>query len=483
MDSEWLSRWKSLRICVAGDVMLDRFVTGTVERVSPEAPIPVLHFQSERKMLGGAGNVARNVVALGGEAGLVGALGEDDEGKWIADRLCAEEGIVGHFVRTDATPTTVKTRFLAGGQQILRLDVERPLPADSEREREIASACAVALERASALTLSDYGKGVLTAVTVRQLIALGRARGVPVIVDPKSTDIERYAGARVLTPNAAETGKIVGYVCDNDESAAAAARAILDRAGVDAVVVTRGAQGMTIWDPGAGQKRPTHIPTVADEVFDVSGAGDTVAAALALALAAGAPLREAARIANAAAGVAVGKRGTAVVTQRELQAALGGGGDPKFVDNATALEIVNDWRDHGLKIGFTNGCFDLIHPGHVELLRRARATCDRLVVALNADVSVRRLKGPQRPLQNQRARSIVMAAIDGVDLVTLFTDDTPLALIEALAPDVLIKGSDYTLETVVGADLVLARGGKVALVPLEAGHSTTSIVTRAHADR
>jgi len=172
-----------------------------------------------------------------------------------------------------------------------------------------------------------------------------------------------------------------------------------------------------------------------------------------------------------------------VVTQRELQAALGGGGDPKFVDNATALEIVNDWRDHGLKIGFTNGCFDLIHPGHVELLRRARATCDRLVVALNADVSVRRLKGPQRPLQNQRARSIVMAAIDGVDLVTLFTDDTPLALIEALAPDVLIKGSDYTLETVVGADLVLARGGKVALVPLEAGHSTTSIVTRAHADR
>jgi D-beta-D-heptose 7-phosphate kinase/D-beta-D-heptose 1-phosphate adenosyltransferase len=238
---------------------------------------------------------------------------------------------------------------------------------------------------------------------------------------------------------------------------------------------------MTVYHPDDPDESVTHIPARALEVFDVSGAGDTVVAALALALSVGAPIKTAARIGNAAAGVAVGKRGTAAVRARELSKALGGegDGDPKVVDREDAAEIVADWKAHGLKVGFTNGCFDLLHPGHVELLKRARATCDRLVVALNTDASVRRLKGETRPVQNEYARSIVMAAMDSVDLVTLFDEDTPLKLIELVKPDFLIKGADYTLATVVGADFVASYGGQVVLVPLEHGHSTTSIIARA----
>ncbi len=246
--------------------------------------------------------------------------------------------------------------------------------------------------------------------------------------------------------------------------------------------MTRGADGMTIFDPAEVEGAVTHVPAVASQVFDVSGAGDTVVAALALALACGASVTTAARIGNAAAGIAVSKRGTAVVHAEELSAVLGGvktGDDPKIVSNKVASAIVADWRAKGLKVGLTNGCFDLLHPGHVELLKKSRAACDRLVVALNADASVRRLKGETRPVQNEHARSIVMAAIDSVDLVTLFEEDTPLRLIKLLRPDYLIKGGDYTLATVVGADLVRAYGGKVVLVPLERGHSTTSIIARA----
>jgi D-beta-D-heptose 7-phosphate kinase/D-beta-D-heptose 1-phosphate adenosyltransferase len=277
---------------------------------------------------------------------------------------------------------------------------------------------------------------------------------------------------------------IVGVECADDDRAETAVKIFRERAKVGAVVLTRGADGMTIFDPAEVEGAVTHVPAVASQVFDVSGAGDTVVAALALALACGASVTTAARIGNAAAGIAVSKRGTAVVHAEELSAVLGGvktGDDPKIVSNKAASAIVADWRAKGLKVGLTNGCFDLLHPGHVELLKKSRAACDRLVVALNADASVRRLKGETRPVQNEHARSIVMAAIDSVDLVTLFEEDTPLRLIKLLRPDYLIKGGDYTLATVVGADLVRAYGGKVVLVPLERGHSTTSIIARASA--
>lgn len=482
MDASWIDKWLGRRVFVLGDVMLDRFVYGRVERVSPEAPIPVLKFQSEKSMLGGAANVARNVVALGGKVVLVGVLGQDAEGDLVADRLTAEDGIDGHYVRLAGHPTTVKTRYVSGGQQIMRLDVEQTLELDEAGVAAIVDRFAAVAETIDVVVLSDYAKGVLSPEVIGRVIALARARGVPVVVDPKSRDVTRYAGASVLTPNASEAAVIAAIDCHDDGAAEQAAKAVLELARIEAVVLTRGAQGMTIWDPAEGTNVATHIPTVASEVFDVSGAGDTVVAALALALAGGTSVTTGARIANVAAGIAVGKRGTAVVQARELAKALGGAtasGDPKIVSAEEAAAIVADWKAHGLRVGFANGCFDLLHPGHVELLKKSRAACDRLVVALNTDASVRRLKGETRPVQNERARSIVMAAIDSVDLVTLFGEDTPMRLIEQLKPDILIKGSDYTVETVVGSSFVQSYGGKVVLVPLEIGHSTTSIIARA----
>ena len=294
----------------------------------------------------------------------------------------------------------------------------------------------------------------------------------------------RYAGGTVLTPNAAEAATISGLDCHDDAGAYESARIIRELAKVESVILTRGAQGMTIFRQTGGDNEIAHIPTVATEVFDVSGAGDTVVATLALALGCAATdTLAAAIIANAAAGLAVGKQGTATVSARELRIALGGLknlGDPKIVDAATAREIVSDWKRDGLVVGFTNGCFDLIHPGHVDLLRNARAACDRLVVALNTDASVKRLKGRSRPVQNEHARALVMSAINSADLVTFFDDDTPASLIEMLRPDCLIKGADYTEAQVVGAEFVKSYGGRIVLTPLQAGHSTTSMIARAN---
>jgi D-beta-D-heptose 7-phosphate kinase / D-beta-D-heptose 1-phosphate adenosyltransferase len=484
MNSSLVAKWRGVRVFVLGDVMLDKFVYGRVERISPEAPIPVLHHQSEKVMLGGAANVARNIVALGGEVLLVGALGDDEAGDLVAGPLVAEDRIEGRFVREAHHPTTTKVRYVSGGQQIMRLDIERRFNPDAQTIETICDWLVGAGDTVSAIVLSDYAKGVLVPALIQRVVAIARARRIPVVVDPKSPEVSRYEGATVLTPNAAEAGMIVGVQCADDDRAETAVRAFRDRAKVEAVVLTRGADGMTIFDPAEIEGAVTHVPAVASQVFDVSGAGDTVVAALALALACGASVTTAARIGNAAAGIAVSKRGTAVVRADELSAALGGaktGNDPKIANNGAAAAIVADWQAKGLKVGLTNGCFDLLHPGHIELLKRSRAACDRLVVALNTDASVRRLKGETRPVQNEHARSVVMAAIDSVDLVTLFDEDTPLRLIGLLRPDYLIKGADYTLATVVGADLVRAYGGKVILVPLEKGHSTTSIIARANA--
>jgi D-beta-D-heptose 7-phosphate kinase/D-beta-D-heptose 1-phosphate adenosyltransferase len=482
INPSWVSRWRGSKVFIVGDLMLDKFVYGDVERISPEAPIPVLHSQSEKAMLGGAGNVARNVVALGGEAILVGALGDDREGDLVAGPLMESDGIVGRFIRVQGHPTTTKVRFVSGGQQIMRLDCERRFQVGADEIDTICGWLKDAADEISAIVLSDYAKGLLTPALVRRIIEIARARGVPVVADTKSRDITHFDGATVMTPNASEAATITGVECKDDHHAEIAAERLCKRAKVEAVVLTRGAQGMTIFHPDEAGKPVVHVPARALEVFDVSGAGDTVVAALALALSVGASIKTAAVIGNSAAGIAVGKRGTAAVRARELATALGGGaeGDPKIVDHQDAAEIVADWKAHGLKVGFTNGCFDLLHPGHVELLKRSRAACDRLVVALNTDASVRRLKGDARPVQSEHARSVVMAALDSVDLVTLFDDDTPLDLIRLLRPDFLIKGADYTVATVVGADFVASYGGRIVLVPLERGHSTTSIIARAN---
>ena len=457
MDASWIKNWHGSKIFVLGDVMLDRFVYGHVERISPEAPIPVLHYQSEKSTLGGAGNVARNIVALGGQALLVGALGSDAEGDLIAGPLTSSDNIEGRFVRAANHPTTTKVRYVSGTQQIMRLDIERPFRMSAHDIDTICGWLVEAIDSVSAILLSDYDKGVLAPALIQRVINIGRTRGIPVIIDPKARDITRYAGATVLTPNAAEAAAIMHLErFQGDAEAEAVARSLLERARVDAVLLTRGAHGVTVYDP-TGQEQPVaHVPTAALEVFDVSGAGDTLIAVFALALACGASVQTAARIGNVAAGIVVGKRGTAVVHPYELSTALGDASaweDPKIVDDDQAVAIVGEWRTRGIKVGFTNGCFDLLHPGHIELLRRSRAACDRLIVALNSDASIRRLKGVTRPVQNERARATVMAAIDNVDFVILFDEDTPLRLIELLRPDHLIKGNDYTLETVVGAEL------------------------------
>ena len=481
MDASWIASWRGRKIFVLGDVMLDKFIYGKVERISPEAPIPILHRESEKAMLGGAANVARNIVALGGRAILAGAIGDDADGDQIVERLITESGIDGRLLRTVGHPTTTKVRFVSGVHQIMRLDIEQRFDL---MERDVDAICGWLTDCASdvsALVLSDYSKGLLAPLLIQRVISIARAANIPVVVDPKSRDVGRYAGASVITPNASETTTITGLECADDAGAAAAARKLREMAGTKAIVLTRGAHGMTIFDPAEREGAVTHVASHALEVFDVSGAGDTVVACLALAMAAGASVTTGARIGNAAAGIAVSKRGTAVVTKRELSGVLDNAkmaGDPKIVENEDATEIVATWREKGLNVGFTNGCFDIIHLGHVSLLKHARAACDRLVVGLNTDASVRRLKGEGRPVQNERARSAVMAAMESVDLVTLFGEDTPQRLIELLKPDRLIKGSDYNIATVVGADFVQSYGGRVVLIPIISGQSTTSMIAR-----
>lgn len=466
-------------VLVLGDVMLDRFVYGAVDRISPEAPVAVIAIERETTMLGGAGNVARNVAALGGKAVLAGLVGDDDAGKAVAALVEREPGLESALAVDPSRRTTEKTRYVAASHQMLRADREDRHPAD---QALVLAAFEAALPAADVVVLSDYAKGVLTPEVLTAAIAAARAASKPVIVDPKSRDLSRYDGATVIKPNRREAAEATGVTGAGDEAAEAAGEAILSAApNLSAALVTRGAAGMTLSQRGAAH---VHLPASALEVFDVSGAGDTVAATLALSLAAGADLPAAARLANAAAGLVVAKLGTDVVTAAELKAVLAGAhGDPgqeKIAGRERMLEIVAGWRARGLKVGFTNGCFDLLHPGHVSLLAQAKAACDRLVLGLNTDASVQRLKGPTRPVQKEDARAAVLASLSAVDLVTLFDEDTPLELITAIKPEVLVKGADYTVETVVGSDVVLANGGRVVLADLKAGQSTTALIARAN---
>jgi D-beta-D-heptose 7-phosphate kinase/D-beta-D-heptose 1-phosphate adenosyltransferase len=466
-------------VACLGDLMLDRFVHGEVRRISPEAPIPVLLVREETAMPGGVGNVAANLAALGARPRLVSVVGGDGEGSELAALVAGHLGAGAHLMVEEGRPTTVKTRLVAGGQQLLRADRETSAPLAPATVSGLAEALGRALDGAGALVLSDYGKGVLTGEVIAAALEAAAAAGVPVLVDPKGRDFARYRGAAVLTPNRAELAEGSGMPVATDEEVVAAARSVIARAGVGAVVATRGQEGMTVV-PADGE--PAHVRGIAREVFDVSGAGDTVMAVMAAGLAAGADLRDAAHLANLAGGIVVGKVGTAVVHAEELVAALlreeQAPGQAKIVGAAAAAEEVRRWRRKGWRIGFTNGCFDLLHPGHLSLLRQARAACDRLVVAVNSDASVRRLKGEGRPVQGEAARAMVLAAVELVDLVVVFGEDTPLSLISLLAPDVLVKGADYTVETVVGADLVEGWGGRVLLASLEPGHSTTETIRR-----
>lgn len=470
-----------LTVLCVGDVMLDRFLHGDIERISPEAPVPVIRLRETREMAGGVGNVASNIASLGGTAILVGLVGEDDTGRRLEALLERAPGVAPALVRTARRPTICKTRFVAGRQQVVRADEESVGPLEAAEEAGIITAIEAQLGPADALILSDYGKGVLSPMVLQRAIAAGRARGIPVFVDPKSRDFSRYRGATCITPNLRELGEAAGRAVASEAEIVAAARPLLAAADAAALLVTRSEKGMTLVD---ARGEVASVSARARDVFDVSGAGDTVIAMLALAHADGRTLAQAMHMANAAAGVVVSKLGTATANIAEVLHELAAGDEaggavvPGLQAEPRVLELVRHWKDQGLSVGFTNGCFDILHPGHVSLLAFARRQCDRLVVALNTDASVQRLKGPTRPVNALEQRAQVMAAIRHVDCVVAFDEDTPLRIVEALLPDVLVKGADYAIENVVGGDAVRAAGGRVVLAELVPGESTTAVIAR-----
>jgi D-beta-D-heptose 7-phosphate kinase/D-beta-D-heptose 1-phosphate adenosyltransferase len=471
--------FSTLTVLCIGDVMLDRFVHGDIERISPEAPVPVIKLRETKEMLGGVGNVASNIASLGGRAVLVGLVGADDAGARLRQIVAAQKRIAPALLPTAHRPTICKTRFVAGRQQVVRADEESAAAATGDEVAALIAALDAHIEGADAVIFSDYGKGVVGAAVVRHGIAAARARGVPAFVDPKADDFSIYRGATCITPNAREMGRAARAPVATESEIAAAARGVMAEVGVGAILVTRSEKGMTLVEADS----VSSVPSRAREVFDVSGAGDTVIATLALAVAGGRSLVQAMHIANAAAGVVVSKLGTATADIAEVMHELSAqdmqaGPASGLLTWDAAGRLVARWRDQGFSVGFTNGCFDILHPGHVSLLAFARGQCDRLIVALNADESVARLKGPGRPVNALAERAAVMAAIRYVDAVVAFGEDTPLALISALVPDVLVKGADYSVDAVVGGDVVRAAGGRVVLAELVPGRSTTGIIAR-----
>jgi D-beta-D-heptose 7-phosphate kinase / D-beta-D-heptose 1-phosphate adenosyltransferase len=466
-------------VALIGDVMIDRYVSGTVNRISPEAPVPILLHRSDRAVAGGAANVAANLTALGCTVRLVGTVGNDLDASDLKEQL-AGAGVSSEFLVTDSDrPTTSKTRVMSGRQQFFRIDREQSGFPSYEVQTRLIALARSAMAGADIVVLSDYAKGVLSDDVLAQVIAAAKSNGKLVLVDPKRRTFEAYRGADFIKPNAGELANASGLACGTNAEVEAAAHALTGQFD-GAVLVTRAEAGMSLFRPGSPVR---HFQTPVLEVADVSGAGDTALAALAVSLAEGRTIEEAAIRSNIAAGIAVGKLGTAIVTRSELSAAIARAAATShhpgsLVAAATAAEMASAWRRMGERVTFTNGCFDLLHAGHIELLSAAANQGDRLIVGLNSDASVRRRKGPLRPVQNETDRARIVGALRTVDLVVLFDEPTPLALIDAVAPDVLVKGADYTENQVVGGDLVKSRGGRVALVPLVADRSSTRIVEK-----
>jgi D-beta-D-heptose 7-phosphate kinase/D-beta-D-heptose 1-phosphate adenosyltransferase len=463
--------FQDARLLVIGDVMLDRYWHGSATRVSPEAPVPVVKVNNREDRPGGAGNVALNIAALGSATRLLGVVGNDEAGKELQSRLNAA-GVFCDFLQCADKPTITKLRVIAQHQQLIRLDFEQAFePVDVA---DLLSRARALINDTRALVLSDYAKGVLQ--DVGPLIELGKQYNVPVIVDPKGTDFSRYRGATLITPNLTEFEAVVGH-CQNEEELMKKGLQLVSDLQLEAMLITRGEHGMTLIRPGSPE---LHLPARAQEVFDVTGAGDTVISVLAAAMAAGESMADATALANLAAGLVVGKLGTAAISGPELRRAIMSEQDSsRGVMTAEQLSIAaQDARDHGEKIVFTNGCFDIIHAGHVGYLTQAKKLGDRLVVAINDDVSVRKLKGPGRPINPVERRMAVLAGLEAVDWVVCFTEDTPESLLKDLRPEILVKGGDYTLDQVVGGEFVRSYGGEVKALEFLDNCSTSEIVEK-----
>ena len=459
------------RVLVVGDLMLDRYWHGSASRISPEAPVPVVRVEEAEERPGGAANVALNVAALGASAEVVGVAGADEAADTL-ERALARAGIGCTIERVPGAHTVTKLRILSRHQQLIRLDFEDGFPGFDPAW--VTARLAERLDGAGAVVLSDYGKGALAAVA--DLIGAARRAGVPVLVDPKGTDFGRYRGASAITPNLAELQAVVGP-CPDEATLVDKGERLRAELGLDALLVTRSEQGMTLLRAGAG---PLHLPAQAREVYDVTGAGDTVIAALAAGLAAGLGWAEATALANVAAGIVVGKLGTATASVAELRRAVAAltETDRGILDEDALVQAVEDARAHGERIVMTNGCFDLLHAGHVAYLQAARRLGDRLIVAVNDDASVARLKGPGRPVNPLERRMAVLAALGCVDWVVPFSEDTPERLICRVRPDVLVKGGDYRPEEIAGAACVREAGGEVVALGYVEGLSTTGIIER-----
>lgn len=474
-----LEKLSGHRILCVGDLMLDRFIYGHVERISPEAPIPVLRVEREEASLGGAGNVVRNVVTMGGHVDVIAVIGHDQAGFDLSEKISSMSQVVSYMLTDNSRPTTIKTRFVADGQQLLRADREIATALSPSMEDQLLIRIRTALEGCDIIILSDYAKGVLTDRVIKEIIKIAGDTGKRVLIDPKGRDFTRYNGAYMLTPNRKELTEATGMKIKTVTDAENAARRLITQHNLGGVLAKLGSDGVCL----VMKDLPAaHFHATAREVYDVSGAGDTVVATMALSLAGGVSPEDSAALANIAGSIVVGKIGTAAVTYqdmiKELQHDQSRVSEEKILTLAQASETAERWRKLGLRVGFTNGCFDLLHPGHLSLIRQAREACDRLIVGMNSDTSVKRLKGESRPVQNENARAAVLASLADVDDVVIFAEDTPLELIKAIRPAVLVKGADYTVDKVVGADLVQSWGGQIVLANLVDGQSTTATIAR-----
>jgi D-beta-D-heptose 7-phosphate kinase/D-beta-D-heptose 1-phosphate adenosyltransferase len=470
-------KWPTKRLLVVGDIMLDKYIWGEVGRISPEAPVPVVRATHQSQQPGGAANVAMNLSRLGAQTTVIGFTGGDESEAFLSESLNSN-GISPHFVLSEGFPTITKQRILGGRQQMLRLDSERTDPRPQGDYHRLIECVFAELPGSHALVLSDYAKGVLTPQVCQALIQRARSLGIPVLVDPKSADFSRYRGATTVCPNLDELAAAAHVDTRDLKSVLDAAEAIISALDVEFLVATLSDKGIALLRPGYR----FIAPALARQVFDVSGAGDTVIAVLALSMASGLNPEIAIQLANVAAGIVVAKVGTVPVERYELLAALDSEvahhAEDKVIGRSELVTRVSQWKSRGERVVFTNGCFDLLHIGHITLLEQARRFGDRLIVAINSDASTRAVKGPNRPIVGERDRARVLAALGTVDAVVVFDETTPLETVLAIHPDVIVKGGDYHLETTVGAREVLSWGGQVKFIPLVDGFSTTSLIAR-----
>lgn len=474
--SELLSRFKDRRILVIGDLMIDEYLWGQAERISPEAPVQVVEVQREEFVLGGAGNVANNLAALGAQAAIAGVIGTADDGKRLLERF-DDLGVDARGVIPEpGRRTTRKTRVIASSQHVVRIDRETRRHISDSTLDKLGTFVESVVSDMEAVLISDYDKGLLTPSFLNRIINVCRSAGKPVIVDPKGLDFSRYKGATLITPNQKEASLASGVVILGDDTLARAARSLMETTGSDRILITRSQEGMVYFEKNDHSRK---IDARSRQVYDVSGAGDTVLSVLGLSLAAGASWEQATVLANAAAGVVVGKVGTATLTVGELEAAIAADAGGIILKERKITDLQNlskEVRRSGRKIVLTNGCFDLLHAGHIKLFATAKALGDFLIVAIDDDASVRKVKGSERPVIGERERVRVLSALGSVDAVVVFSTERLEDLIDRIRPDILVKGDNYPPEEIVGVDIVEKHGGKLVLIPMDEGYSSAKII-------